>query len=95
MSARHATIPTAARQAWRRAVLERAKYRCQHCGRAGRLEADHIKPLDQGGAALDLANGQALCRGCHIVKTKAERGQRCATPGRNEWRRRVSELAAN
>ena len=32
----------------RRAVLRRDRFRCQSCGRAGRLECDHIVPLDKG-----------------------------------------------
>ena len=30
----------------RRFVLERDGWRCVHCGRAGRLECDHITPLE-------------------------------------------------
>ena len=33
----------------RRAVLRRDGWRCVQCGRAGRLEVDHITPLDRGG----------------------------------------------
>ncbi|MDE0464614.1 MAG: HNH endonuclease signature motif containing protein [Caldilineaceae bacterium] len=37
---------------WRRvrwAVLRRDGFRCQACGKAGRLEVDHVKPIDAGG----------------------------------------------
>lgn len=56
----------------RRAVLERDGWRCCQCGKAGRLEVDHKRPMHQGGAALDLNNLQTLCRECHFAKTGAE-----------------------
>ena len=49
-------------------VFERDGYRCRECGKSGRLECDHIRPLHLGGAQWDPANLQALCRGCHIAK---------------------------
>ena len=59
-------------EAARTATFRRAGYRCQSCGRAGALEADHIRPVHRGGGVLDGDNLQALCRGCHISKTRAE-----------------------
>ena len=45
---RHHTHLNARRwQAVRRAVFERDGYRCTACGRAGRLECDHIEPLQR------------------------------------------------
>ena len=75
---------------WRLALLaafvkERAGYRCEKCGRAGRLEADHIVPLDKGGAPFDVNNAQALCVRCHVAKTRAER-QPDPDPERAAWR---------
>ena len=67
-------------------VLARDGYRCRACGRAGRLEADHVTPLDRGGAPFDPDNMQALCRGCHIAKTRAE-NRRPVDPERESWRR--------
>ena len=72
----------------RRAVLERDKFRCRSCGRSSRLEADHVVPLERGGDPWAMDNLQALCRACHIAKTRSER------PGfdpelervREEWR---------
>ena len=62
---------------WRAAVLARAGHACQHCGRCGaRLYADHIVELRDGGAALDVTNGQALCGACHTTKTVAARAAR-------------------
>lgn len=55
-------------------VLKRDKYRCQSCGRAGKLECDHIKPVFQGGSEIDLTNLQMLCFHCHRRKSMIERG---------------------
>lgn len=64
---------------WSRKVIERADGRCQGrgCGRTGvRLFADHIIELKDGGAPLDLNNGQALCGSCHTTKTAEKRRER-------------------
>ncbi len=74
-------------RAWSRAVIARAGHACQckgckacsprGCGRTNtRLFADHIAELQDGGASLDLANGQALCGACHTCKTAAARAAR-------------------
>lgn len=82
MSRRHYHgISRAAQIAFRRAVLTRAGYQCEGCGKRARLEADHIVPLDKGGAHHP-DNGQALCRACHIAKTRREAGQ---AEGAIEW----------
>jgi len=67
-------------------VFRRAGYRCQMCGKAGRLECDHRIPLfrdpDQDPYAL---NGlQALCRSCHIEKTAGE-NRKPETPEQKAW----------
>ena len=64
----------------RRQALDRDRWRCQACGRAGRLEVDHITPLDDGGAPYEPANLQVLCRICHFAKTKRENQARRGTP---------------
>ncbi len=46
---------------------------CSACG-APASEVDHIVPLAAGGAELDPANLQPLCRRCHAAKTSAESG---------------------
>lgn len=69
--------------AWRAEVIRRAGGQCQGdgCGRTGiRLFADHIHELRDGGAALDPANGRALCGSCHTAKTIAERARRMGAP---------------
>lgn len=41
------------------------------CGRRTR-HADHIVPIQEGGARLDRANVQGLCASCHGSKTQDE-----------------------
>lgn len=65
-------------KAWRAAVLERDHYQCQlrypGCITTA-THADHVTPIAEGGAADDIANGQAACRPCHSKKSSRE-GQR-------------------
>lgn len=65
-------------RAWAAAVIKRAGYQCEACGRAGvRLFADHIEERrDNPARALDITNGQALCGSCHTRKTAATRQAR-------------------
>ena len=96
MSRFHSEISGGAYRRWqrvRRQVLRRDKYRCTHCGKASRLEVDHITPLSRGGARFDLANLRSLCREHHLAKSLQERGIRPQPPGAAAWRRFVSELA--
>ena len=67
-------------------VFERDRYRCQSCGRAGRLECDHVRPVWKGGAEWETDNLQALCRGCHIRKTALEQRKRPPDPEVERWR---------
>ena len=76
----------------RRAVFERDDWRCVQCGRAGRLECDHID-RDWRGDPYDPANLQTLCRTCHIEKTRQE-NRRPLTPGEAAWRALVVEMAS-
>ena len=63
----------------RRTALERAGYRCQSCGRPGRLEAHHKIPLRVAPElAFELRNLEVRCRKCHFavhkkLKVPAER----------------------
>ena len=77
--------------ALRRRVFERDGYRCCKCGKAGRLECDHVRPLKASGDPYDLSNLQALCRTCHIQKTRLE-NQRVKTPAAKRWQALVEEL---
>ena len=81
---------------WRRVrllVFRRDKYRCTACGKAGRLECDHIIPLDvkPGQDPYLLAGLQTLCRNCHSVKTAGE-NKRPLTEGEEAWQEMVREL---
>jgi len=52
-------------QAIRDVVLARAGWRCQACGRGGRLDVHHVVKRSQGGSDFDLDQLVALCRWCH------------------------------
>ena len=61
-------------KAWRRLSREQLQREplCAECYKAGRITpaeiADHIQPIKRGGARLDIANLQSLCKGCHNRK---------------------------
>ena len=85
MGARHHTGLRRWR-ALRLVILARDHYRCRACGRAGRLEVDHILPLARGGDRWDPSGLQSLCRGCHVLKTAAENRRLPPDPDVTEWR---------
>lgn len=73
-------------------------YRCEMCGEeytSKDMQVDHIKPVvdpTKGFETWDKfidrlycegSNLQALCKGCHSQKTKAEKGVRNGTRQRN------------
>lgn len=65
--------------AWAKAVKARDNYHCVRCGAGGdgvRLYADHVVELADGGAKLDVANGQTLCAPCHAAKTQRAKAAR-------------------
>ena len=72
-------------------MLDRDGWRCQKCGKAGRMEVDHIKPLDDGGEMYDASNLQTLCYDCHFEKSQEERRGRKADPEVAKWKRRLTE----
>ena len=78
----------------RRQVFERDGDRCKRCGRAGRLECDHVTPLQREPAQdpYDPDGCQTLCRRCHVEKTRKE-NRRKPTPAEAAWRELVAELA--
>ena len=77
----------------RRKVFERDGYRCVECDKAGRLECDHITPLQRepGQDPFDVNGLQTLCRACHIEKTRRE-NRRSLTPAELAWRELVAEM---
>ena len=90
MSRFHRGIPRRLWEAARRAALDRDGWRCRTCGKAGRLEVDHVLPLDRGGDPLDLTNLQTLCRDCHFSKTAGENSQ--PGPERQAWNEYMASL---
>ncbi len=90
MSRKHASLHAGRWAATRRACFDRDNWRCVACGRAGRLEADHID-RDWRGDPYDPDNLQTLCRTCHIEKTRRE-NRRPDTPAEAAWRELVREL---
>ena len=60
------------------------------CGKAGRLECDHVVPVDKGGDPWDPANLQAICRACHRLKTAGENER--DDPARDAWRYLVADM---
>lgn len=75
----------------RQQVFERDGYRCVKCGRAGRLECDHIIPLSKGGEVYSASNLQSMCRSCHFEKTRSENG-RVLTADQLAWKKFVTNL---
>ena len=73
-------------------IFERDNWRCRKCGRAGRLECDHIVPLQRCNDSYRPSNLQSLCRGCHIEKTRTDIGN-VPDPEREAWRALVAELS--
>ncbi len=91
---RHHTLFHAHRWATvRRYVFERDGHRCVECGKAGRLECDHITSLERepGQDPFDPNGLQTLCRSCHIEKTARE-NRRELTPAEAAWRELVTAM---
>lgn len=74
-------------------ILARDGYRCRLCGRAGRLEVDHVVALQFGGKPFDLDNLMTVCVGCHREKTLRETG-RVPGPRAQAWNRLTEELSS-
>jgi 5-methylcytosine-specific restriction protein A len=49
---------------------------CKACERQSANEVDHILPINDGGARLDPANLQSLCKSCHSKKTAQDVAKR-------------------
>jgi len=58
----------------KRTILKRDRW-CAMCRERPSTQADHIKPIAEGGANT-ATNGQGLCDGCHETKSlnEARRG---------------------
>ena len=76
---------------FRRKVLERDGYRCRECGKAGKLEVHHVKPVyTHPDLELNPSNCISLCVDCHKEVTRRE--FTAEIPGRAAWRLFVAEL---
>ena len=73
----------------RREIFKRDSWRCVSCGRAGRLECDHIQEITKAKDWFDEKNLQSLCRSCHIAKSRKERKMRNA---KTDKRKQFQEL---
>ena len=93
MSRYHTHLNSRRWAAVRRAVFERDGWRCCECGRAGKLECDHVTPLQREPSQdpVDPHGLQSLCRSCHIEKTRRE-NRRPLTPAETAWRALVAEM---
>ena len=93
MSRHHLHLHARRWAAVRRAVFERDGWRCVECGRAGRLECDHVAPLQRepGQDPYDPNGLQTVCRACHLAKTATE-NRRPFTPAEAAWRELVAEM---
>ena len=94
MSREHKKINQVRWSRVRWAVLRRDKYLCQSCGRAGRLEVDHVTALhlDPSQDAFDLDGLQTLCRTCHLAKTAKENKRRRVGPVALRWQEFLGEI---
>jgi len=93
LSRYHTNLHASRWAAVRRHVFERDGWRCVMCGRAGRLECDHID-RDSRGDPYNPGNLQTLCRTCHVRKS-ADENRRPLTPAELSWREFVDELTAS
>lgn len=65
--------------AWRKLRAEKLRRQplCEKCEQQGKATpaqmVDHVRPINEGGAALDLENLQSLCHACHNRKSGRER----------------------
>lgn len=93
MSKFHAFLQRKRWQVTRRTVFNRDDWRCVRCGRAGRLEVDHIIPLrkNPGQDPFDVEGLQSLCRSCHMAKTSRE-NRKPLTDQMRAWQALVSEM---
>jgi 5-methylcytosine-specific restriction enzyme A len=68
-------------------ILRRDDFACVQCGKRGRLEIDHIRPVrDAPELAYAPENLQTLCVSCHAAKTRAEVFGEPENPEKRKWR---------
>lgn len=71
----------------RKLAMERASFRCEECGKSGRLEAHHIIPRREGGALYAATNIKVLCRECHLNKHKRQ-----LSPTEEKWKEIINTI---
>ena len=72
--------------------IRKAGYKCQRCGRSGRLEVHHKNEVSKGGKAFDFDNVEVVCRGCHFA-AHSEREPHYRDPVRAAWWKLINEGA--
>ena len=76
-------------RALRLAALDRDGWRCRDCGKAGKLEVHHVKPVRDGGARLPpLSDVVSLCLSCHRLRHP----RRPESELRRRWRELVEAI---
>ena len=81
------------RWSWvRRQVLDEARWRCAQCARYAN-EVDHVRALHKHPEQdpYDVAGLQALCKICHIAKTRAE-NKRPPAPDELAWGVKMADM---
>ncbi len=89
MSTHHVRLDQVLWRKARRAALERAGWRSELSGLAGRLEVHHLVRLEDGGAPYDADNLQVLTRAEHIAM------HRTVTPAQAAWDRMIDEVMSD
>lgn len=71
-------------------------FKCVDCGKRGRLEVHHVKPVrTHPQLAFELSNVKTLCVACHARVTRLENGwhEQFADPKRAAWRALIDEMS--
>ena len=71
--------------------MDRDNWRCGECGKAGKLEVHHVRPVYKAPELeLSFDNVVTLCRNCHLAHTRKDKQQ--VSPQRQAWRELVEAL---
>ena len=68
----------------RKRILDERGWRCEDCGRAGRLELHHLVEVENGGTDEPF-NLRILCRQCHFATHNRKPG-----PDRSGWKAEIA-----